>query len=110
MRLSPHGHEATAALPQRIAAPRTDAEVEEQLRLLPRYRVLLHNDDHNEMVHVVRALLSSVPSLTPDAAIRIMLEAHLQGVAQVIVCPKETAEHYRERLKSFGLTSTIEPA
>jgi ATP-dependent Clp protease adaptor protein ClpS len=109
MRLSPHGHEATAALPQRIAAPRTDAEVEEQLRLLPRYRVLLHNDDYNEMGHVVHALISSVPSLTADEAMRIMLEAHLQGVAQVIVCPKEAAEHYRERLESFGLTSTIEP-
>jgi ATP-dependent Clp protease adaptor protein ClpS len=109
MRLSPHLHEAAAALPQRTSAPRTDAEVEERLRLLPRYRVLLHNDDHNAMAHVVHALISSVPSLTADEAMRIMLEAHLQGVAQVTVCPKEAAEHYRERLESFGLTSTIEP-
>ncbi len=27
----------------------------------------------------------------------------------VISCPKEAAEHYRDRLESFGLTATIEP-
>src|SRR5258706_6280949 len=110
MRLSLHRPIVTAALPQRTSAPRTDAEVEEQLQRLPRYRVLLHNDDYNGMAHVVRALISSVPSLSADEAMRIMLEAHLQGVAQVIICPEEAAEHYRERLESFGLTSTIEPA
>src|SRR5258708_40077793 len=104
MRLSPQLHEAAAALPQRTLAPRTDAEVEERLRLLPRYRGLLHNDDYNEMAHVVPALISSVPSLSADEAMRIMLEAHLQGVAQVIVCPTGAAGHYRGRLAGFGRT------
>ncbi|HEY8287567.1 MAG TPA: ATP-dependent Clp protease adaptor ClpS, partial [Chloroflexota bacterium] len=35
-------------------------------------------------------------------------EAHLHGQAQVIICPKELAEFYRERLEQHGLTSTIE--
>ena len=79
-------------------------------RLLPPYRVLLHNDDYNEMGHVVRALVESVPRLSLREAMRIMLQAHLRGVAQVIICPKEQAEFYCERLASFGLTATMEPA
>ena len=79
-------------------------------RVLPPYRVLLHNDDYNAMDHVVRALVESVPSLSLRKAGRIMLEAHLRGVALVIVCLKEQAEFYCERLASFGLTATMEPA
>ncbi len=79
-------------------------------RLLPPYRVLLHNDDHNDMEHVVRALTRSVPSLSVEDAGRIMLTAHLHGVALVIVCLKEQAEFYCERLTSFMLTATMERA
>ena len=79
------------------------------LRQLPHYRVLLHNDDYNEMDHVVRALLRTVPKLSSQQATAVMLEAHLNGVAEVIVCPKETAEFYREGLEHFGLSATIEP-
>lgn len=91
-------------------APRTDEDVRVCLRLLPRYRVLLHNDDVNSMDYVVVVLLRTVPSLSYDDAIKIMLEAHRLGSAQVIVCPKETAEFYREQLEQYTLTSTIEPA
>jgi ATP-dependent Clp protease adaptor protein ClpS len=92
------------------ALPRTDEDVRAALRQIPHYRVLLHNDDHNAMEHVVLALLQTVPQLSVESAVRIMLEAHNHSVAEVVVCPKETAEFYREGLESFGLTSTIEPA
>src|SRR5581483_12115243 len=52
------------------AAPTTTPEaptlpnVEDITRLLPPYKVLLHNDDHNSMDHVVRSLLRSVPQLS----------------------------------------------
>jgi ATP-dependent Clp protease adaptor protein ClpS len=59
-------------------------------------------------LHVVKALLNSVPSLSVKRAKEVMLEAHHHGVAQVIVCPLEHAEMYRERLEQHGLTSTIE--
>ncbi|MCC7364579.1 MAG: ATP-dependent Clp protease adaptor ClpS [Dehalococcoidia bacterium] len=62
------------------------------------------------MDHVVFALVSTVPSLTIDEAIEIMFTAHHHGEATVITCPKEAAEHYRERLESHQLTATIEPA
>lgn len=90
--------------------PGTEFDEETLTRLLPPYNVLLHNDDHNSMDHVVRSLVRSVPSLTAERAVEIMLEAHLRGQAMVITCPKEAAEHYRGRLESCGLTATIEQA
>ena len=79
-------------------------------KLAPNYRVLLHNDDFNSMEHVVEVLVANIPKMTPPHAINVMMEAHQYGMAMVIVCNQEHAEHYCEILKSNGLTSTIEPA
>ena len=92
------------------ALPQTEVDEEALLALIPPYRVVLHNDDHNTMDHVVESLVRCVPSLTVEAAAAIMVEAHTEGRATVIECPKEAAEHYREALESCGLTATIEPA
>lgn len=94
-------------------SPRFQVKPEEitknRTRLLPPYKVVLFDDDYNEMNYVVFALLHSVSNLTPQEAEDIMLTAHLQGNAIVVVCPKEAAEYYQERLLSYGLTATIEP-
>ncbi len=92
------------------ASPQTDVDEEALLSLLPPFRVILHNDDHNAMDHVVRSLTRCVPSLTVEAAASIMFEAHHEGRATVIECPREAAEHYRAALESCALTATIEPA
>jgi ATP-dependent Clp protease adaptor protein ClpS len=81
----------------------------DRTKLLPPYKVLIHNDDYNEMGYVVFALLHSVNTLSLQEAERIMLMAHLTGKAVVVVCPKEAAEYYQERLLSYNLTATIEP-
>jgi ATP-dependent Clp protease adaptor protein ClpS len=86
-----------------------DEVVLDRTKLLPLYKVIVHNDDYNEMTYVVFALLHSVNTLTVQEAERIMLTAHLTGKAVVIVCPKEVAEYYQERLLSYNLTATIEP-
>jgi ATP-dependent Clp protease adaptor protein ClpS len=93
------------------AAPVTDTEIDWQLlaERFPPYRVILHNDDVHSMDYVVAALRKSVPGLRARKAILIMLEAHLTGRATVVVCPREQAELYAERLGTFGLTVTIEP-
>lgn len=78
--------------------------------ILPPYRVVLHNDDVNDMAHVVRSLLASVSELTEERATEIMLHAHEHGHADVITCPLEHAELYRDRLRSHGLTATVERA
>ena len=83
-------------------------KLEQQRLLFDPYKVLLHNDDTHGMHEVVDALLKSVPQLSQEEAVAIMEEAHTQGVALVISCPLEHAEMYRDRLRSFGLTATIE--
>lgn len=93
-----------------VEAPteRPEVRTRDLSETLPPYRLLLHNDDVNDMWHVVRSLLASVPELTPERAVDVMLEAHHVGQAQVLVCPLERAELYRDRLEAFGLTATIE--
>jgi len=96
-----------------LTLPQLQVRPEELQRLrakiLPPYKVILFNDDYNDMNYVVFALLHAINGLSPPEAEHIMLTAHLTGSAVVIVCPKEIAEYYQERLLSYGLTATIEP-
>ncbi len=75
---------------------------------IPRYKVLLHNDDKNSMDHVVLVLMQ-VFKFAKEECERIMLEAHHNGVALCIVEPLEQAELHRDQLRSFSLIATIEP-
>ena len=88
----------------------TRSREEQMAAILPPYAVILHNDDHNEMLYVVQSLLMCVPELEAQQATEVMLQAHLNGKARVIACPLERAELYRDRLQSRGLTATIERA
>lgn len=101
---------ASPRLGAQPSRPVVDFDRETLERLLPPYRVVLHNDDHNTMDHVVRSLIRTVPRLTQEEAVAIMLEAHNNGQATVVECRREEAEHYRDGLESCGLTATIEPA
>ena len=96
-----------------MVQPVSQVSPEERIRfrahLLPPYKVILFNDDYNEMDFVVAVLLRLVDHLSSAEAMKIMLTAHLTGNAVVVVCPKEKAEYYQERLLSYGLTATIEP-
>ncbi|MCH7907223.1 MAG: ATP-dependent Clp protease adaptor ClpS [Chloroflexi bacterium] len=93
-----------------LPPPETQVDEETLTKLLPPYRVILHNDDVNSMEHVVDALLKSVPTLSEQDAVRVMMDAHTEGRAVVTICPLETAEFYRDRLQSFSLGASIESA
>lgn len=75
---------------------------------LPPYKVLLHNDDRNEMNYVV-GVIRKLTALTREEAMIRMWEAHTGGVALLLVTHKERAELYAEQFASCGLTVTIEP-
>jgi len=77
-------------------------------RLTPMYRVMLHNDDVNDQLHVVKALVD-VFSMPVPQAVRTMVEAHTSGVALCEVLPLEQAEFRRDRLQAWSLTATVEP-
>ena len=95
-----------------MTSPEVEREILERslTEHVPRYAVILHNDDVNSMEHVVGALLKSVPTLSEQHAIKVMMDAHTDGTAVVTVCPLETAEFYRDRLQSFSIGASIEAA
>ncbi len=91
-----------------LPAPQPLAATEERKQLFPRFKVLLHNDDVNDMEHVVRSLMR-VFRFTRDVCEQIMMEAHRKGVALCTVEPLEQAEFHRDQLIALSLASTIEP-
>jgi len=78
-------------------------------RLLPQYKVILHNDDKNDIEHVVATLVLLCAFNKQDAELRT-LEAHDTGCALLLVTHKERAELYVDQFQSRSLTVTIEPA
>jgi len=82
--------------------------VEREAIIMPLYKVLLHNDDVNSMEHVVKAL-RQVFKFDEQECIRIMVEAHNNGLALCAVEPLEQAELHRDQLISFSLVATVEP-
>lgn len=92
-------------MPTPQALPTTDNEV----RLLPPYRVLLHNDDVNTFEHVILAILKLTP-LKETEAVQRTLEAHQRGVSLLLVTHRERAELYVEQFATYKLTVTAEPA
>ncbi len=74
---------------------------------IPRYHVLLHNDDVNSMDFVTNCLMQ-VFGFTQEQAWAVMYEAHTKEVALCATEPYEAAEFHRDRLIAFGLLSTIE--
>ena len=76
---------------------------------LPPWKVLLHNDDKNDMKFVVDTIVELTPLTEQDAKLR-MKEADETGVALLLVTHKERAELYKDQFESKSLTVTIEPA
>jgi ATP-dependent Clp protease adaptor protein ClpS len=97
---APAGNTA-AAVKERPAPPKTEH--------LPPFKVLLHNDDQNEALYVVRTIMELTP-LQKERAMTAMLEAHTSGVSLLLVTHKERAELYQEQFQTKQLVVTIEPA
>jgi ATP-dependent Clp protease adaptor protein ClpS len=75
--------------------------------LLPPYKVLLHNDETNDMLFVVEKVCELTPLSTEDA-VEKMFEAHQTGVALLLVTHKERAELYCEQFATYQLDVTTE--
>jgi len=77
--------------------------------LLPPWKVLLHNDDKNDMPFVIGTVVELTPLNKQEAELRTK-EAHRTGVALLLTTHKERAELYQDQFQSKGLTVSIEPA
>lgn len=78
------------------------------VRRLPPWRVLLHNDDVNDMLYVADTIVELTP-LKRDDAIQRMLEAHKTGIALLLTTHREHAELLGEQFMSKKLKVTVEP-
>lgn len=96
----PSSGESATATATRPAPPRVDQ--------LPPWKVLLHNDDVNDMPFVVNTIVELTP-LNKERAVQATLEAHVSGLTLLLVTHKERAELYRDQFQSKSLTVTIEP-
>jgi ATP-dependent Clp protease adaptor protein ClpS len=92
----------------------TGTDTDESSRLMPLYRVLVHNDEVTHADFVVR-VLREVFKLGLHKAMVVMITAHTNGIAHVVTVPLERAEflvdqaHSMARARSFPLTFTYEP-
>ncbi|MCK4343257.1 MAG: ATP-dependent Clp protease adaptor ClpS [Phycisphaerae bacterium] len=91
-----------------VANPTLEPAVEHETRLLPPYRVILHNDDVNTFEHVIRAILRLTP-LSGREAVQRTLEAHETGASLLLTTHQERAELYVDQFASLSLTVTCEP-
>jgi ATP-dependent Clp protease adaptor protein ClpS len=91
-----------------LPSTKPETVIDQHTMCVPLYKVLLHNDNRNTMEHVVKALMH-VFRFSKPVCERIMMDAHLNGVALCTVEPFEQAELHRDQLQSFSLAATIEP-
>ncbi len=75
---------------------------------MPQWRVLLHNDDVNDMGYIVDTLMG-LTTLSFEDSYRCMFEAHSQGLSLVTVTHQERAELYRDQFYSKLILVSIEP-
>ena len=76
---------------------------------LPVWKVLLHNDDKNNIDFVVSTIVELTPLGEMEAKQRTK-EADTSGVALLLTTHKERAELYQEQFTTKTLVVTIEPA
>ena len=95
-------------------AVETTPETDTKTKLVPLYRVLIHNDDVTPMDFVVH-VLHTIFALGPNRAMEVMWEAHQTGVAHVVTEPLEKAEFHVDQARSLSrgrgwpLSFSIEP-
>lgn len=96
------GNGAVATKPPPSPAP-------SRVDTLPPWRLLLHNDERNEMQEVVRAI-QKLTHLPAREAFTRMMEAHTRGIAVLMETHREHAELLAEQFATFKLTVTAEPS
>jgi ATP-dependent Clp protease adapter protein ClpS len=96
---------ATDAAPDGVG---TLPAVESKTHRLPPHKLILHNDDVNDVLFVIATILKLTP-LTQEEAVERTIEAHETGHSVLLVTSKERGELYVEQFETFGLTVTCEP-
>lgn len=99
---------ASAPATHQSSPHKTPAPARPVPKNLPRWKVLLHNDDVNDMEYVV-VTVQNIVHLNQQDATRRTIEAHQTGVSLLITTHQELAELYQQQFASKNLMVTIEP-
>jgi len=75
---------------------------------LPRWRVLLHNDDVNEVDYIVNTIMV-LTRLAESSAKEKTVEAEKAGLSLLLTTHQERAELFQQQFQSANVTVTIEP-
>ncbi|MCC7193040.1 MAG: ATP-dependent Clp protease adaptor ClpS [Phycisphaeraceae bacterium] len=75
---------------------------------LPPWKVILHNDDVNDILYVIETVLM-LTTLDKKKATQCVAEAHNSGLSLLLTTHQERAELYQTQFASRNLTVTIEP-
>jgi ATP-dependent Clp protease adaptor protein ClpS len=101
-------------VPSSTTIVRPDVETGVETKLVPRWKVLLLNDDVTTFAFVIELLKTLFRKPHPEA-VRLTHEIHNTGSATITVTSQERAELYVEQVRSlarprgFPLTAAIEP-
>jgi ATP-dependent Clp protease adaptor protein ClpS len=71
------------------------------------YKLIIHNDHVNDMLHVVLALVA-ICKLTPDESAAIMMEAHINGKAVAKTGTLELMNNMKMALNDMNIEATVE--
>jgi len=77
-------------------------------RTLKPWKVILHNDDVNEVDKVIQVICQLTHLKKQEAAARTQ-EAHRTGAALLLMTHQERADLYVEQFATYKLTVTAEP-
>jgi ATP-dependent Clp protease adaptor protein ClpS len=103
-------HSDRPAIPRQPVSPPAQPAPRQELqrRPLPRFKVILHQNDTLDLMFVVRTVME-LTRLCRAEATHKMWEAHHCGRSILLITWKERAELYVEQFASRGLTVSIEP-
>lgn len=79
----------------------------QRVERLPRWRIVLHDDEVHEPMEMIDLVASSLP-MSRYAVIRRVLETHHKGTAVLMLAHRELAELYYLQLSKQNLIVTIE--
>ena len=93
---TPAAGQTAVAKPKRSTKPKSKPP-----RLLPPWKVLLHDDDKNEVPFVVLTIMELTP-LKQEEAVQRTLEAHQQKVSLLLVTHKDAQSSTRTSFNPRG--------
>lgn len=77
----------------------TDTSTDQKVKLLPQFKVILHDDDVNEGP-VVAKKVQEFTSLGELESLNRTIEAHEEGMSLLLVCHQERAELIQDQFQS----------